>query len=67
MVFLSPSSRDVCGFHWRCLLAKEISSRLETRVFIKAADDFRYRVYAGAYDERPAAADLRKRLAELGY
>ena len=49
------------------LLAKEISSRLETRVFIKAADDFRYRVYAGAYDERPAAADLRKRLADLGY
>ena len=49
------------------LLAKEISSRLETRVLIKAADVFRYRVYAGAYAERPAAADLRKRRSELGY
>jgi uncharacterized lipoprotein YddW (UPF0748 family) len=49
------------------LLAKEISSRLEARVFIKGTVGFKYRVYAGAYDERPAAADLRKRLADLGY
>jgi uncharacterized lipoprotein YddW (UPF0748 family) len=49
------------------LLAKEISSRLDVRVFIKGAKDSTYRVYAGAYDVRPEAADLRKRLAALGY
>jgi uncharacterized lipoprotein YddW (UPF0748 family) len=49
------------------LLAKEISSRLDVRVFIKGAEDSTYRVYAGAYDARPDAADLRKRLADLGY
>jgi uncharacterized lipoprotein YddW (UPF0748 family) len=49
------------------LLAKEISSRLNVRVFIKGAKDSTYRVYAGAYDDRPEAADLRQRLAALGY
>ena len=49
------------------LLAKEISSRLDVRVFIKGTADSAYRVYAGAYDDRPEAADLGQRLADLGY
>lgn len=49
------------------LLAKEVSTRVNADVFIKAAPDRTYRVYAGAYDDRPAAAELRQRLAALGY
>jgi uncharacterized lipoprotein YddW (UPF0748 family) len=49
------------------LLAKEISSRVDARVFIKSGEDLTYRVYAGDYDGRPAAAELRRRLADLGY
>ena len=49
------------------LLAKEISSRANAAVFIKAASDHKYRVYAGAYDDRRAAAELRDKLALLGY
>jgi|GEM_PF-974680 len=49
------------------LLAKEISTRVAADVFIKAAADQIYYVYAGAYDDRPAAAELRERLSQLGY
>ena len=49
------------------LLAKEISARADAAVFIKAAPDRTYRVYAGAYDDRRAAAELRDKLALLGY
>jgi len=49
------------------LLAKEVSSRVEAKVFIKGGDDFLYRVYAGAYAEGAGAAELRARLAQLGY
>jgi uncharacterized lipoprotein YddW (UPF0748 family) len=49
------------------LLAKEISARANAAVFIKAAPDRTYRVYAGACDERLAAAELRDKLALLGY
>ncbi len=49
------------------LLAKEISARVATDVFIKATPDRTYRVYAGAFDDRHAAAELRRRLDELGY
>ncbi|MEE9456529.1 MAG: family 10 glycosylhydrolase [bacterium] len=49
------------------LLAKEISARAGADVFIKAAPDLTYRVYAGAYDDRRAAVELRDKLARLGY
>ncbi len=49
------------------LLAKEISARADADVFIKAAPDLTYRVYAGAYEGRGAAAELRDKLARLGY
>lgn len=49
------------------LLAKEISARADADVFIKAAPDLTYRVYAGAYDDRRAAAELRNKLTRLGY
>jgi uncharacterized lipoprotein YddW (UPF0748 family) len=49
------------------LLAKELSTRVDADVFIKATPDRAYRVYAGAYDDRHAAAELGRRLAELGY
>jgi uncharacterized lipoprotein YddW (UPF0748 family) len=49
------------------LLAKEVSTRVDADVFIKETPDRTYRVFAGAYDDRRAAAELRQRLAELGY
>jgi len=49
------------------LLAKEISARADARVFIKGSEDRPYRVYAGAYGDRGAAAALSEKLAELGY
>jgi F420-0:gamma-glutamyl ligase-like protein len=49
------------------LLAKEISARAGAQVFIKVAEDRTYRVYAGAYADRQAAAALSEKLAELGY
>lgn len=49
------------------LLAKEISARAGAQVFIKVAEDRTYRVYAGTYADRQAAAAFRERLAELGY
>jgi hypothetical protein len=49
------------------LLAKEVSARVEADVFIKATPNRTYCVYAGGYDDRRAAVELRQRLAALGY
>lgn len=49
------------------LLAKEIAASADADVFIKAAPDQTYRVYAGAYEGRRAALELRDKLARLGY
>jgi uncharacterized lipoprotein YddW (UPF0748 family) len=49
------------------LLAKEISARTNAAVFIDAAPDRTYRVYAGSYEDRGAAAELHDKLVRLGY
>ena len=49
------------------LLAKEISARTAAKAAINDAGSKRYRVYAGAYDDRGGAEDLRERLLNLGY
>ncbi len=64
--FAVRAEQDVPRRH-AYLLAKEISARAGAQVFIKAGKDRTYRVYAGAYADRDAAAALRDRLVELGY
>jgi len=60
--------RDNLPRRYAYLLAKEVSARAAgVEVFMRGGDDRRYRVYAGAYDDRAAAEDLRSRLAKLGY